>query len=111
MDVENDKDACDFKDLLDEAGLQQHVTVPTHRSGHTLDLIGSRKDVDLVTNVRTQQGLPSDHYIVLCSLNFDRPPAVKETLRYRKMREIDIEKFSDDIKSSVRGHMVMLLSS
>ena len=28
-----------FLDLLESMGLQQHVDVPTHKSGHTLDLI------------------------------------------------------------------------
>ena len=37
---------------------------------------------------------------MLCSLKFDRPAAVKQRLRYRKIREIDIDKFSKDIKSS-----------
>ncbi|CAH3120278.1 unnamed protein product, partial [Porites lobata] len=31
-----------FSDLLESFGLKQHVTGPTHKDGHTLDLIVTR---------------------------------------------------------------------
>ena len=39
VDVEDDPDARAFLDLLSSMGLKQHVNVPTHVSGHTLDLM------------------------------------------------------------------------
>ena len=78
VNVVNDKEACDFKDLIDEAGLQQHVHVPTHRSGNTLDLIISPKDSHLISDIATERSLPSDHFGVLCTLNFARPAAAKQ---------------------------------
>ena len=96
----NDREACDFKDLIDEAGLQQHVHVPTHRSGNTLDLIISPKDSHLISDIATEQSLPSDHFGVLCTLNFARPAAAKQRLRYRKLREINIGEFRKDIETS-----------
>lgn len=100
VDDDADSDARAFKDLLDEAGLQQHVIVPTHRSLHTLDLIISPKDSGSVSNVNTQMSLPSDHYGVLCTINFARPSTTKQRLCYRKIREINIDNFKDDIESS-----------
>ena len=44
MDKENDASVNVFKDLLELAGLEQHITVPTHRSGHTLDFIINRQE-------------------------------------------------------------------
>ena len=58
VDVVNDRDACAFKDLFDEVGLQQHVIGPTHRSGHTLDLIISGKESTLISDVSILQSLP-----------------------------------------------------
>ena len=43
MDVASDVDARVFSDLLTSMGLKQHVTVPTHISGHTLDLLITRE--------------------------------------------------------------------
>ena len=39
MDVPSDPDTSRFSDLLESAGLKQSVTGPTHRCGHTLDLV------------------------------------------------------------------------
>ena len=47
VDVEDDPDARAFLDLLASMGLKQHVNVPTHVSGHTLDLMITREH-DLV---------------------------------------------------------------
>ena len=42
VDDPDDSDAIKFLDLLDTYGLTQHVNTPTHRLGHTLDLIITR---------------------------------------------------------------------
>ena len=43
MDVSDNVNASAFRDLLESAGLKQHVSFPTHRCGHTLDLIIDRQ--------------------------------------------------------------------
>ena len=47
VDVEDDPDARVFLHLLASMGLKQHVNIPTHVSGHTLDLMITREH-DLV---------------------------------------------------------------
>ena len=42
MDIDTDADAIRMCDVLSMYNLTQHVTVPTHISGHTLDLIITR---------------------------------------------------------------------
>ena len=44
MDVASDVDAQVFSNLLTSMGLKQHVTVQTHISGHTLDLLITREN-------------------------------------------------------------------
>lgn len=61
MDKDNGTNANAFKDILDSAGLTQHVTMPTHRAGHTLDLI-----IDNHHNKLTKLSVFDDH------LPFDR---------------------------------------
>ena len=46
MDDTADRYAAQFGSLLELFNLKQHVTVPTHRSGHILDLVISRKDAE-----------------------------------------------------------------
>ena len=46
--MEDTADICaaQFGSLLELFNLKQHVTFPTHRSGHILDLVISRKDAE-----------------------------------------------------------------
>ena len=56
-----------FLDLLESMGLQQHVDVPTHKSGHTLDLIITRRADSLLTDPMADY-LFSDHFLVISDL-------------------------------------------
>ena len=50
VDVPGNADSVCLKELLESMGLQQHVNVPTHESGHTLDLIITRQCDSLLAN-------------------------------------------------------------
>ena len=66
--VEN-REAANFRDLLAATDMIQHVKVPTHDAGHTLDLIITNNSDDFVSSVSTDHGLPSDHAAVKCLIN------------------------------------------
>ena len=102
VDDINDSAACRFLGLLEVAGLHKHVDKPTYDSNHTLDLVISRQNSDIVSNVNVVGGLPSFHDAVTCLLNFQPPKLSKKTLTYRKTRarEIDIENLMSDIEES-----------
>ena len=51
IDVNDDRDATIFCEMLDSSGLQQHVTGSTHRHGHTLDLVITRIDEHEVADI------------------------------------------------------------
>ena len=73
--------------------LRQHVTVPTHRSKHTLDLV--------VTLLEYSVGDPRlpDHFFVHCQLIIDRPHPAKVKKTYRKTRN---EGFRCDLENSAQ---------
>lgn len=100
MDVSDDTNASAFHDLLDSAGLKQHVTFPTHRCGHTLDLIIDRQVDSVLSAFSARSDLPSDHYAVLCTVAFTRPRATKSQVVFRKFRDIDMEAWREDILDS-----------
>lgn len=85
VDNEQDRDASHMRDLLESAGLRQHVTGATHKKGHTLDLIISHETDSLVSNPSILYGLPSDHYAVKCDLAVARPKPTKCTVRQRRI--------------------------
>ena len=80
MDKENDASVNVFKDLLESAGLEPDITVPTHRSGHTLDLIIDRQEDTKLSEFCVLDDLPSDHSCLICSIAFAKPVASKSQL-------------------------------
>ena len=60
IDDTDDNYAKAFLNSVDSLGFQQHVNEPTHRAGHTLDLILSRKVDNIIKGVSLLSGLPSD---------------------------------------------------
>ena len=95
----SDKDAAKFKDLLLEFELQ-HVNVPAHRDGHTLDLFITRMSDNTTLDDPVASYYISDHTFLVCQLNTQKPATVMETTTYRKCKQIDIEKFKNDIEQS-----------
>ena len=73
-DNAEDTDAIKLIDLLESYGLQQHVTSPTHKHDHTLDLIITRQSDQLLGNTPRISRCISDHAAVLCSIRCDKPP-------------------------------------
>ena len=51
VDDSGNLEAMRFLDLLNSANLVQHVLEPSHRRGHTLDLIITRRDEVLIRHV------------------------------------------------------------
>ncbi|XP_072033073.1 uncharacterized protein [Amphiura filiformis] len=103
LDDSSDRKATAFMDLLDSCGLCQHVHGPTHKDGHTLDVIISRSSDELISGVAILNGLPSDHKPLKCLMDVQRPAPVKVEVCSRNLRSIDLEQFKTDITSSTLG--------
>ena len=100
VDSSCDANAVQFCDLIASFDLKQWVTMPTHTSGHTLDLIITRNQCNLMEDVMLHVPLISDYYatVFLCiyyciNHNF-------QTIRHRKLRSIDYADFRDTIMNS-----------
>ena len=96
LDNGSDANANRFTSLLHSLDFEQHVSSPTHRSGHTLDAIISRSGYGLVSNVHVGD-LFSDHCLILCSLSHTKIPRPRKTVSIRKWRTIDIPAFTSDV--------------
>ncbi|XP_041471218.1 uncharacterized protein LOC121420622 [Lytechinus variegatus] len=94
------QNAVVFNDIISSASFSQLVAGPTHEAGHTLDLILTRALVNFVNEVKTSNPLPSDHAVVECWLNLSKPEQHKVKVKFRKFRDMDIDAFRYDIRSS-----------
>ncbi len=96
----DDREAHEFCGLIDNFGLVQHVQGPTHRNGHTLDLVMSRLSDTLVTSALSQDhGFP-DHFPIFCELSVKRPANKTQTIQYRKLKAVDTVALTRDIQNS-----------
>ncbi len=79
---------------------RKHVVGSTHQSGHTLDLIITRSDESIVSNIDIYNPLISDHDAVLFNLAIEKPKPVTKNIQYRSLKKIDYSNFCDDINVS-----------
>ena len=108
LDDKNNKDATRFISALDSCGMQQHVCGPTHVGGHTLDVVITRYNEGIVSNVDViDPGLSDssgkvarDHLAVTFKVKATRPAPQTKTVSFRKLRAIEVDSFKSDIKNS-----------
>jgi len=96
VDLPSDRDALKLSKLLQMYDLIQHVTFPTHRSGHSLDLVITRNCHDLLVTHTASEYMISDHIFVHTHVNFPRPALRLSTVTYRKLKEVDHRALSAD---------------
>ena len=96
----SDRSAQWFLRLLEAFNLKQHVWVPTHRSGNTLDLVITRADERTARDFDVFDPVISDHYLVSCSLALPKKAFERREVNYRKLKLIDLQELSDDISDS-----------
>ena len=80
VDDNLDKSSQDFLTLINSFNLKPRVCSPTHRAGHTLDLLITRDDDQLVTSVSIHDAAFSDHFIVNGPLSMEKPLFTKNKL-------------------------------
>ncbi len=100
VDSPSDAQTKMFCDLLDSHNMRQHVSGPTHKSGHTLDLVLTKESCNILHTIRVADEGISDHSVINCVLDLSKPTPVRKVLSYRKTRNINIEAFSSDLAES-----------
>ncbi|PIK53605.1 hypothetical protein BSL78_09523 [Apostichopus japonicus] len=106
VDVDLDPLAVNFRNVLISAGLQQHVKGRTHKNGHTLDLLITRKIDDVISDVNILYDTDSDHSAISCQIGISQPAAIRVTKTTRNLRDLAIPDFINDIgKSALANHL------
>ena len=97
LNKDDDPDTAMFKDTLDALGLKIHNKFPSHRHGNTLDIIAT--EIASSLNITTCQPGPflSDHCSIECTTYIIREDIIRKTVTFRKIKDIDINKFQDDV--------------
>ena len=93
----DDPDASTLRDTLDALGLKIHNNFPTHRHGNTLDILAM--EIASSLNIITCHPGPfvSDHCSIECTTNIMREDITRKTVSFRKIKDIDKQKFQGDV--------------
>lgn len=95
--------ATDFLQLLDTLNLQQHVDVPTHSRGHTLDLVISNSAP--ISNLQVYDLGVSDHMVVSMELPFPSPQnKPQQQIHFRNLKNINTDALALDLQFLSSGH-------
>ena len=94
---ENDDDAHNLLDTFAAHGLDQHVGLPTHKSGNILDLIFTEGISDLSVISCKPTMFVSDHAVVLCETSLKRDDVTRKQITYRIMDNVNYEHLADDV--------------
>ncbi|ELU17098.1 hypothetical protein CAPTEDRAFT_217120 [Capitella teleta] len=106
LHVDNDanRNAAEFMSCLESSDLLQHVRSSTHRSGHILDLVISRKRDCIDPRVIVSEGV-SDHHTLNWSLPIAKKRLTSRVVNYRRTKFISPDKFTTDIISTLTGSL------
>ena len=64
--------------------------VPTHLKGHILDLILTCCVENFVLETYAYETNMSDHFWIHDTFQFEKPKPVKKLIKYRKIKDIDV---------------------
>ena len=85
--------------------LVQHVHVPTHKLGHTLDLLLTREGSSKISNVLTEDVHLSDHFKISFDFDIEVVQCTDKTITFRDTKSLDCEKFSSELMEKLGYRM------
>ena len=86
--------------MLDNLGMINHITFPTHKQGHILDLFIEEEDSPLIMTVTTGH-LISDHHFIHAYLSTCKNKRKGGEVTYRKYKQIDETVFKEDLQRTL----------
>ena len=104
MDIYWEKDELysnRFKAILDSFNIIQYVDFPTHKCGHTLDIIASFQNSLTISGLQANEYEISHHFLVDFCIAIS--PESKESKRfsYRKLKSVNHVAFASDISNQL----------
>ena len=95
----------EFLGLLNASNIKNFVMMPTHVSGHTLDLVLAPTESDFVGDIEISpiDSDISDHSLLTFTLCFSRPPTYRKTITFQNYSGLDGNVAADIIETDLVG--------
>ena len=106
LDEIDNNNTTKFNNILTELDLCQHIDQPTHIHGHTLDVLITQTECDLVSNIRVYDPCfvndsgqsVQDHYLLECNIVGKKKTYKPRTIFTRKWKYVNFENFQEDLE-------------
>ena len=96
-------DAKHFNELLDLYNLKQHVDLPTHIKGHTLDVVITPNKQQFLSDINITEIDLSHHFLINFSIMAAPNIRQQKIVTYRSVKDIDPVKLNQDIKDHLNA--------
>ena len=103
LEIES-SESVSFLQVLNIFSLKQFVSGPTHKHGHTLDLVitneasGKINDVNILDNLNL-----SDHFLITFTYSLPAQHILEKKIVYRPFNKIDNTNFRNDLMNRLTG--------
>ena len=97
--------SAEFVELLDLNNLYNHVSMPTHISGHTLDLVLTPTCSGCVRNVESVpiDHTVSDHALIVFDVDVHKPSSYTKWITFRNYKNINQSEIVEEIQSRLNS--------
>ena len=98
-------DVIRFSNATNSAGFIQYVHGPTHKDGHTIDLVFTHSDHSaFLKDCHTEDKLMSDHHVICFNIDLPKPKQMRVTSTVRNYRNIDHDEFCKSLTDFVSNY-------
>ena len=103
INMEENTEANELKQLMNSYGLNQIIKEPTHREGHTLDHIYVNEyQMQIVPTITEERyGLTTDHFPISFTLPITTQKSTKKIIEYRNTKNIDLTLFKEELNTKL----------
>ena len=92
-----------LKDIFTMFNLVQYVNVPTHKHGHTLDLILAQNDGPKISSVKCTNVELSDHFMLTFQVEASVSEYAIKTITYRNFGRVNCDRFKAEVTEAYGG--------
>ena len=98
-----DRHTIQLNDLLTMFGLTQLIDSPTHRDGHTLDVVITRLEDVEVSRVEVCDISLSDHFLLSFLVDCKTLKSYYKTITYQNIKQVNKDEFKNELSNIINN--------
>ena len=102
-DYVNSCHTTQLNELLSTFNLTQIIDSPTHRAGHTLDVVITQLEDTEITGTKVSNISLGDHFLISFIINCSILKSYFRNITYRNMKQVNYEIFSEELVDSLES--------